>query len=92
MLGLSSLFANLKNRLVITAGGCFGKVKTISSSVSSYQYKSDYAPFENGQQVYQNKRVVPRFYTTSSTEVSTYDKLRVSYFLALSFNLGSVKQ
>jgi hypothetical protein len=93
MLGLSALFANLKNRLVVTAGGCVGKVKTISSSVSSYQYKTEYAEHENGQQPYLNRRDVPRFYDNPvTTEIPTYEKLKVSYFVALSFNLGSIKQ
>ena len=93
MLGLSALFANLKNRLVITAGGCVGKVKTISSSVNSYEYRSEYAPFENGKQVYLNRRDVPRFYNNPvTTEIPIYDKFKISYFVAMSFNLGSVKQ
>jgi hypothetical protein len=87
-LGPSLMFNAGSQRISLLGGIAVGKVRHLSASSTDFLYKPEYAGFENGRTIFANAREVPHFY--NETEIKTYEKWDVNFFVGVSFNFASI--
>ena len=91
MAGLSAMLnSGATRRICLIAGIIGGKEKTLAGSASGFEANKDLEAHDNSAIIYENAHKLPRYYDTGKDlSVDVYDKFKVSWFVGLSFNLGS---
>lgn len=88
LFGGSAMFRMGNGRLSFVAGGAVGKQKQLDANQQQYNIKSADLP---ANKVYIQNDVnnrLPRFFT--ETNISTYDKLKLSWFAGITYNFAGL--
>lgn len=85
VVGGSAMFRMGSGRLSVVGGFAFGKRKALDANHQKYYH----SPKEIDMNKIYIKDEIPRFFP--DTNISTYDKLQVSWFAGISYNFASIK-
>lgn len=88
-LGASAMFRLGNIRLSLVGGAAFGQRKRLDANHEQYLYDGNAYPLNKEYVQNQTPDRLPRFFT--DTNISTYDKLKGSWFAGISFNFASIK-
>jgi len=89
LLGGSAMFRFGNIRLSLVGGWAFGKQKNLDANHSQYLYDPNIYPTSKEYIQDSLPTRLPRFFT--ETNITTYEKLKSSWFAGIAFNFASIK-